>query len=86
MVDKRHFTAEKIGRKGGETRAAKYNKEELSQQAIKAAQTVEDKHSGFYSEIGSKGGMAKNNDSEEETEYDDEDEYPLEEEFNSEDE
>lgn len=51
-------TVQEAGRKGGEARAEKYSKEELSEQAKRAAQTVEREYPGFHSEIGKKGGQS----------------------------
>ena len=59
MAERKKMTIEEAGRKGGETRAHMYSKDELSEQAKKAAQTVEKKYPGFHSEIGSKGGQAR---------------------------
>jgi general stress protein YciG len=47
------------GRKGGQVRAKKYSKEELSKQAKKGARTIEKQRPGFHSQIGKKGGEAR---------------------------
>lgn len=59
MTEYTKITKEEAGRKGGNVRAEKYNKEELSKQAKQAANTVEERHSGFHSEIGQKGGQIR---------------------------
>lgn len=53
------MSLEEAGRKGGEARAEKYSEEELSEQAKRAAETVERERPGFHSEIGKKGGEAR---------------------------
>lgn len=59
MTKDSKMTVEEAGSKGGKTRAEKYSKEELSEQAKRAAETVEREHPGFHSEIGRKGGKAR---------------------------
>ena len=59
MAEHDKLTKQEAGRKGGEVRAEKYNKEGLSEQAKKAADTIEQKHPGFHSEIGKKGGQTR---------------------------
>lgn len=51
------MSVEEAGRKGGEARAEKYSKEELSEQARRGAETIEQKRPGFHSEIGQQGGQ-----------------------------
>lgn len=59
MAEHDKLTKEEAGRKGAEARVQKHSKEELSEQAKKAAQTVEREHPGFHSEIGKKGGQVR---------------------------
>lgn len=59
MVNHAKVTKEEAGRKGGEARAEKYTSEELSKQAKQGANTVEQSHPGFHSEIGQKGGQTR---------------------------
>jgi hypothetical protein len=59
MTEYTKITKEEAGRKGGNVRAEKYNKEELSKQAKQAANTVEERNSGFHSKIGQKGGQMR---------------------------
>ncbi len=51
------MSREEAGRKGGLIRAQKYSGEELSQQAKKAAQTIEKAQPGFHARIGKEGGL-----------------------------
>jgi len=53
---KEPMSVQEAGHLGGEARAEKYSHEELSEQAKRAADTVEKEHPGFHSEIGKKGG------------------------------
>lgn len=59
MAEHDKLTKEEAGSKGGEARVQKHSKEELSEQAKKAAQTVEQERPGFHAEIGKKGGQAR---------------------------
>jgi general stress protein YciG len=58
MKEHEKMTKEEAGHKGGIARTEKYSKEELSEQAKKSADTIEQKHPGFHSEIGQKGGKS----------------------------
>lgn len=53
------MTRQQAGRLGGEARAEKYSKRELSLQAKKGARTIESIRPGFHSRIGQKGGIAR---------------------------
>lgn len=53
------MSLEEAGRKGGQARAEKYSKEELSEQAKRAAETVEKERPGFHAQIGREGGKAR---------------------------
>ena len=59
MTERKNMTVKEAGKKGGEARAKKYSKQEISEQATRAAQTVEQKQPGFHANIGQKGGMAR---------------------------
>lgn len=59
MKEHEKMTKEEVGHKGGTARTEKYSKKELSEQAKKAANTIEQKHPGFHSEIGQKGGQTR---------------------------
>jgi hypothetical protein len=53
------MSLEEAGRKGGEARAQKYSKAQLSEQAKRGAKTIERSRPGFHSRIGQKGGEAR---------------------------
>ena len=59
MKEHEKITKEEAGYKGAEARIEKYSKEELSEQAKKSANTIEQKHPGFHSEIGQIGGQVR---------------------------
>ncbi|WP_133139877.1 hypothetical protein [Legionella genomosp. 1] len=59
MSKQDNMTVQEAGSEGGKARAEKYSEEELSEQAKRASQTVEEREPGFHSKIGEKGGKAR---------------------------